>query len=216
MRARNIAPSSAPTNEPRPPVMTAPPRNTAAKTGSAYELPMLFAPAPAWLARTTPPRTAPTVEINNAPARIRLTLHPTRRAESARSPVARSASPRGVLYNHHSRATARSATTMNEIGRKPMLVAKMSYRPPAMMPPYSGLSQMAMPWTTPSEATVATMAVTFRASIRSALNAPTASAATAQSAADFTMDPGVRSARVYDKITTVRLMTDPIEMSNSP
>ena len=35
MRARNIAPSSAPTKEPRPPVITAPPRNTAAKTGSA-------------------------------------------------------------------------------------------------------------------------------------------------------------------------------------
>ena len=38
---------------------------------------MLFAPAPAWLARTTPPRTAPSVDMNSAPVRIRPTRHPT-------------------------------------------------------------------------------------------------------------------------------------------
>ena len=33
-RARNSAPSIAPMNDPRPPVITAPPRKTAAKQGS--------------------------------------------------------------------------------------------------------------------------------------------------------------------------------------
>src|SRR3954453_14218373 len=85
-----------------------------------------------------------------------------------------------------------------------------------MSPPYSGRSQMATPWTTPSEATVATIGVTFSVSMRTELNAPTARTAATRAATDLTTEPPETSGRVNDKITTVRLITEPMDMSKSP
>src|SRR5690349_1307438 len=60
------------------------------------------------------------------------------------------------------------------------------------------------------------MGVTFRVSMRTELKAPTARTAATSEMKDFRMEPADMSGRVKDRMTTVRLMTDPMEMSKSP
>src|SRR5256885_1637640 len=90
-------------------------------------------------------------------ARRRALSHPALRGGSDRSPVPRRARPRLLLYSHHSRAIANAVTRRNVGGMNGTPKANMRFRSGAMRPPYSGRSQIATPWTTPNDATVATI-----------------------------------------------------------
>ena len=112
--------------------------------------------------------------------------------------------------------TARTISTMKPVGTNPIPSDTAVTRPGAITPPTSGRSRIATPCTMLNVATVATTGVTRSFSIKRLLNPPTATTATASRPRVAAIDDADRSGRVIDTRTTVKLITEPIEMSNRP